>query len=204
MKFKVKYPFGPPVGEFLVSATLVDNLINVIEAESDNQALFVDNSANLAGAIQRELRLSEKLLQELNLPSQFGQLVGHYIHACCNKAISQFILRDCWVNLQQAGEYNPVHWHDSDISAVLWLRIPERSHRPRRVENRLDGVFHAVHGTRQFLSNSVYEVVPEPGKLIIFPSYLMHCVYPFEADEQRWSLAFNANIDEGIVKNWVK
>lgn len=204
MKFNLRYPFGPPVGEFSVSAELVDNLMNVIEAESDNKALFVDNSANLAGAIQRELRLSEKLLQELNLPSQFGELVAQYIQACSKKTITKFTLRDCWVNLQQANEYNPVHWHDSDISAVLWLRIPARFDGPKRVAHRLDGVFHAVHGTRQFLSNSVYEVIPEVGKLIIFPSYLMHCVYPFEADDQRWSLAFNANIDENIVRDWAR
>jgi len=33
---------------------------------------------------------------------------------------------------------------------------------------------------------------PAPGEMILFPSYLVHWVYPNETDEERWSIAFNA------------
>ena len=33
---------------------------------------------------------------------------------------------------------------------------------------------------------------PQPGDLILFPSYLVHWVYPNEAEEERVSIAFNA------------
>ena len=33
---------------------------------------------------------------------------------------------------------------------------------------------------------------PAPGEIVIFPSYLLHWVYPNETDEERVSIAFNA------------
>ena len=38
------------------------------------------------------------------------------------------------------------------------------------------------------------EFKPEVGDLFIFPSYMMHTVYPFFSDEERRSVSFNAFI----------
>ena len=38
---------------------------------------------------------------------------------------------------------------------------------------------------------------PAAGDLILFPSYLIHWVYPHQAAEERVSVAFNARIAEG-------
>ena len=36
------------------------------------------------------------------------------------------------------------------------------------------------------------KIRPAAGEIVIFPSYLMHWVYPNETDEERVSIAFNA------------
>jgi len=35
--------------------------------------------------------------------------------------------------------------------------------------------------------------------MILFPSYLVHWVYPNEADTERWSIAFNATFKKARV-----
>ena len=61
------------------------------------------------------------------------------------------------------------------------------------------GNLNLVHGSRQFMSNSQFKIVPEVGDFYFFPHYLMHTVYPFTgSDEERRSISFNANIDENI------
>ena len=57
-----------------------------------------------------------------------------------------------------------------------------------------------IHGSTQLLVSSVYDVKPEVGDLFIFPSYMMHTVYPFFSDEERRSISFNAFIDEEAAK----
>ena len=36
-----------------------------------------------------------------------------------------------------------------------------------------------------------YAVRPEPGRLVLFPSYLWHGTAPFETDESRLTIAFD-------------
>ena len=61
------------------------------------------------------------------------------------------------------------------------------------------GSLELIHGTRQFLSNSKFKIVPKVGDFYFFPHYLMHTVYPFKgSDEERRSISFNAIIDENI------
>ena len=37
-----------------------------------------------------------------------------------------------------------------------------------------------------------FHVKPEPGKLVLFPSYMWHGVEPFESDAARLTVAFDA------------
>ena len=49
-----------------------------------------------------------------------------------------------------------------------------------------------------FLSPSQHQITPTVGKFYLFPHYLMHTVYPFNADGERRSLSFNTEVDEDI------
>ena len=67
-------------------------------------------------------------------------------------------------------------------------------------QNYSGGSLELIHGSRQFLSASTFEIKPESGDFYFFPSYTMHTVYPFRGnDEERRSIAFNATIDKNIV-----
>ena len=61
------------------------------------------------------------------------------------------------------------------------------------------GTLNLIHGSKQFLSNSIFTIKPEVGDFYFFPNYLMHTVYPFKGtDEERSSISFNAFIDLSI------
>ena len=54
-----------------------------------------------------------------------------------------------------------------------------------------------MHGSKNLFSESNYIIKPKVGEFYMFPSYLMHAVYPFyDTDEERRSISFNAKIDE--------
>ena len=54
-----------------------------------------------------------------------------------------------------------------------------------------------VDGSKKFLCNPTYIITPKVGDFYLFPSYMMHTVYPFSntLDERR-SVSFNAKIDD--------
>ena len=111
-----------------------------------------------------------------------------------------FNIINVWIVRQFQNEYNPIHMHGGHLSGAGYLKLPDdfgSSIQPEKQVN-VNGKINFVHGTRQFLSNSIISQKPEVGKIFIFPNYLMHSVYPFYGKGERRSISFNATIDEKI------
>ena len=100
---------------------------------------------------------------------------------------------------QFQNEYNPIHWHTGHISGAGWLKVPKSfGNAKKNKSNNPNGKLNFIHGSKQFLSNPRIEVIPEVGEICIFPHYLMHEVYPFQAEGERRSISFNALVDDDI------
>ncbi len=98
---------------------------------------------------------------------------------------------------QFKGEYNPIHYHEGDLSGVGYLKLPKGMTSNKMVKNKkvkTNGTIDFINGQRGFLSKSIYNVVPKIRELIIFPNYLMHTAYPFNIEGERRSFSFNAKI----------
>ena len=54
---------------------------------------------------------------------------------------------------------------------------------------------HSAMGQRNFdvFEKGMLTMTPQPGMMIMFPSYLLHTVWPFIGDGERRCIAFNAN-----------
>ena len=168
---------------------------------------------NLAGQIKEEPLMPPEYLKEINLTDFFGNMVIEYIHQCnlqktppdqnqnmenIKKNIS-VDLKSMWIVEQQPGEYNPIHTHTNcDISAVMYLKAPNflPSEKPDRDD---DGTIYFVggSGTNDKLKMSSLKVKPKPGQFFIFPSHLMHTVYPYKTNDNfaRRSVSFNASFE---------
>ena len=59
---------------------------------------------------------------------------------------------------------------------------------------KTNGTIDFINGQINFLSKSIYNIVPKVGDLILFPNYLMHTAYPFNVDGERRSYSFNIKI----------
>ena len=59
---------------------------------------------------------------------------------------------------------------------------------------RTNGTIDFINGQKNFLSKSIYNIVPKVGELILFPNYLMHTAYPFNIEGERRSFSFNVKI----------
>ncbi len=46
-----------------------------------------------------------------------------------------------------------------------------------------------------YLMDSYWDVEPEPGLLVLFPSYLKHQAFPYDGERDRVVVSFNASVD---------
>jgi len=97
---------------------------------------------------------------------------------------------DIWLNVQQAGDYNPTHTHGGSFSGVVFLQVP-----PQIRADSFDGQL-CFHGPedwqiQSFRTGMAHYVLPVPGDYWVFPAWQPHSVAPFRGEGERWSLAFN-------------
>jgi uncharacterized protein (TIGR02466 family) len=100
-------------------------------------------------------------------------------------------LKDYWFNINKKGNFNNRHVHPfSNFSAVLYIQAPENC--GNIVFERADDFENFIqtdHRTDDSRINCY--IIPSPGDLIVFPSYLPHYVDPSESNEDRISIALN-------------
>ena len=103
-----------------------------------------------------------------------------------------------WIVSQYAGEYNPYHHHGGDISAVVYLKIPDGMEEELKKEYEdhypSNGLIEFMYGENQDMRSDNIKFKPEVGTILLFRSYLKHFVYPFYCDGERRSMSFNAHM----------
>lgn len=90
------------------------------------------------------------------------------------------IINNYWFNINYPGSFNELHNHDlpqtqvKGTSGVIYVKVPDNS------------------GNIIFENeNSLLEIQPCTGKLLLFPSHILHKVSKNNSDSDRISIAFN-------------
>lgn len=187
-------PFGPSIGKTRISKIFINKLNKEFDGVSKSKKN--DYSSKLASQIQNEVNFSNEYIKK-NYSSYLKKIIEKFLKNEGIKNIKRIEILNLWVVRQYKGEYNPIHYHEGDLSGVGYIKLPKNMTNNQMVKNkkiRTNGTIDFVNGQRAFLSKSIYNVVPKVGDLILFPNYLMHTAYPFNKDGERRSFSFNAKI----------
>jgi uncharacterized protein (TIGR02466 family) len=104
-----------------------------------------------------------------------------------------------WANINRDGHYNAAHVHPgSHWSGVYYVDLGQPDPvQPTNgaiefVDPRHIGAVAEIPG---FTFGDPCYIAPEPGMMLVFPSWLYHWVMPFRGHGERISIAFNAMIE---------
>jgi len=120
----------------------------------------------------------------------------------------QVVTDKLWSVHSYEGDYNPIHDHltasPMGISFTTWTKVPKQIGKTEdynlyNSSGAIDGYINFTYGLNQTNdperlrpSQSRY-VKPEKGKLLLFPSWMQHAVYPFFGKGERRTVAGNMN-----------
>ena len=187
-------PFGPTIGKTKISKKFFDKLNKEFEGKSNSKK--VDYSSKLASQIKNEIKISDNFIKK-NLEKEIKINITKFLLKEKIKNIKDIKILNLWVVSQFKGEYNPIHYHEGDLSGVGYLKLPKGMINNKLVKNKkikTNGTIDFINGQKGFLSNSIHNIVPKNKDLIIFPNYLLHTAYPFNIEGERRSFSFNAKI----------
>ena len=177
-----------------MDAKIVGDVAKYMDTINDNSANN-DLVANITGD-QSNMNLFDDLLNGYR-----DQLVK----SCCDYVeIHTNIEREivpcgCWSVKMNAGDFNPVHKHESPsssgIATIFYVKVPNNLN-----ANLKDGCldFSWIRQTPDvkdiFYPRDTTTVMPQVGDYYVFPKWLNHCVYPMKGNQPRWSLQTNFDI----------
>ena len=186
--------FGPTIGKGKLSKKITKVINDHIEKLTITKKN--DYSSKLASQIKNEIKFSNFFINK-KLSKELVKNIKKYLEKSDINKIKEIKIINLWVVRQLKNEYNPIHYHDGQLSGVGYLKIPKNMNQNKMVRNKkikTNGTIDFINGQKNFLSKSIYNLNPKIGDLLIFPNYLMHAAYPFNVEGERRSFSFNVKI----------
>jgi len=198
-KINIISPFGPKLAKIKLSKKVIKDINQEVERIilNEKKSKKKDYSKKLVGEVYQEIELPRNFINK-KLKKFIHEKVKNYLKNTINKSTNKIKIKNFWVVRQFKNEYNPVHYHDGNISGVGYLKIPKNLNFSKK-KKKTNGTIDFINGSRMFLNKSIYNHVPKVGDLILFPNYLMHTAYPFVVDGERRSFSFNVELDTKIA-----
>lgn len=104
------------------------------------------------------------------------------------------LLVSVWTLRQGPGNYQVLHSHEAHISGNLYVQVPDISMDSADSDGCLEFRIPAIKTPGRFILTDSWRVTPELGKMVMFPSYLPHTVYPWQGTGYRTSLAWDVKL----------
>jgi uncharacterized protein (TIGR02466 family) len=101
-------------------------------------------------------------------------------------------IRESWFNHYKNGEFMFDHEHpNSIVSGVYYYAVPEDSGGDLWFRSPNPLMHHRVWPQTGNPDYQQFQVKPQVGRLVLFPSWLTHSVMPTTGDEEKISISFN-------------
>ena len=207
-KFEAIRPFGPTV----IKGTVPMDLIHLLDKKaskllgSKQLSKEFNHAPNLAGNVHKEVRYPSSWMstEEFKPMVEFiGEMVKAYIsippasETISPEFVGKLVIQSMWTVSQWAGDFNPFHIHEGQLSGVIYLRIPPGLKEEYEKEDHYPTVGDIVfyHGQAATFSGHKLQYTPKVGDVFLFPNWLTHVVYPFRTKRQeRRSVSFNLEL----------
>ena len=212
--------FHSPFSPMIMESQVPDRFVEIINRTGDDvlsddkKSAQWDWSHKLVGKVHKEIQIpvSDKEEKEFlftvmkqgcldylvrpamnNKANGWKRMAGEVVPSQDNIHLTQ-----SWIVSQYKGEFNPWHHHTGDFSAVIYLKLPDGMNEEIAVDFEdhypASGLIEFCYGDAQDFRSDNIKFKPEVGKLLVFPSWLKHFVYPFQCDGERRSMSFNAHM----------
>ena len=205
MSFEIIKPFGPSIVKVKIPDHIISEMNSYINdlSRDEKKMSSLDHGRQLAGNVLQEFRLDIEFMKKINWAEFLARSCQKWLLDGHNISIKKFEIIDSWVVRQFKNDYNPIHYHGGQISGVGYLKVPknmgETVQKSKKVNH--NGKLVLIDGSKKFVCTPTYVITPQVGDFYLFPSYMMHTVYPFsDTSEERRSVSFNAKIDDDAAK----
>ena len=128
LSYDIYKPFGPSI----LKVRMPQGYVDLFNAEADrilnDEKLSKERdwSHNLAGNVKKEIEINHNKIE--GFPEFIITMSHEYIKRILPGGLSDKakVSFSVWVVSQYAGDFNPLHIHDANLSGVAFLKVPPK------------------------------------------------------------------------------
>jgi hypothetical protein len=207
---------------YVLETQMPQNMIDSVNDYMDEYK-HDKNKQSLANTLVGQIDKGEQLLLDHNdkrmveynnfICSLGAEYINHFASAGNSlKGSKQVQIDETWSVHSYDGDYNPIHDHGTKtlmgISTTAWTKVPPQignvnaqspTYSLYNESGHSDGCIAFQYGQVSVIDSErlkpaqSFVMTPEVGKLLVFPSWLQHMVYPFKGEGERRTIASNLN-----------
>ena len=140
-----------------------------------------------------------------NVLQWFEMVMIHYLKWNKIKDFKTHI-NSIWINEMKEHEYNPVHIHQgtlyTGLSSVMILKLPKQTGIEYSASDKpMNGQLQILGSSSGQFAHIDYGPTMKERDFYVFPYDMRHCVYPFNGDGFRRTLACNMDVEYDPINN---
>jgi hypothetical protein len=104
------------------------------------------------------------------------------------------VLISAWTIKQSSGDYQALHSHEANISGNMYLDVPDLDLDSHSSDANIEFRLPVIKNPANFIFIDQWRFRPQTAKMIVFPSYIPHTVYPWQGEGSRTILAWDVKL----------
>ena len=178
----MKIPLGIEIYSEIISDDFYNFLLTKYNGISDKRRKFQNHNFFNGGDYTFLETESETSYYQQNILYHVNQYIGK----------TNYRIDDQWINVQAHNDFVPLHEHYGKISYVIYLKIPGylqelySSYNPHNHKGLscVEGCIDFHYGIKNSLFPASKKIMPKEKQILMFPSEILHYVYPFSNPEE--------------------
>ena len=104
------------------------------------------------------------------------------------------LLVSAWTIRQASGDYQALHTHEAHVSGNIYIDVPDLEDGSNPSDANIEFRLPVIKDPARLIFVDQFRFNPQPMKMIVFPSYIPHTVYPWRGEGSRTILAWDCKL----------
>ena len=104
------------------------------------------------------------------------------------------VLVSAWTIKQASGDYQALHTHEAHVSGNIYIDVPYLDEGSNSSDANIEFRLPVIRDPARLIFVDQFRFNPQPMKMIVFPSYVPHTVYPWRGEGTRTILAWDCKL----------
>jgi len=104
------------------------------------------------------------------------------------------LLVSAWTIKQSSGDYQALHTHEAHVSGNIYIDVPDLVEGSNTSDANIEFRLPVIRDLARLIFVDQFRFKPQPMKMVVFPSYIPHTVYPWRGEGTRTILAWDCKL----------